>query len=204
MSYVKTINEDGSVSDIMAKALDPTLDASLVHHSEVTQATDVTTAGKVADARVSKTLNDAINTLDDAINTLDGAVVKKSNLVNGFTQTTAGVNALDAVAGKTLHDRMDGLCSFGFNLPSGGSIALNVNNSARFMVVGTAPNTAVMFAILCATNGTGSATTVQDLYLGSAITHTSAQSKLTIANSNTSHSPKCLCIMFNNTPTVSV
>jgi len=197
MSYVKTINEDGNVSDIMAVALDPTLDASLVHTADVTQATNVTTAGKVADARVSRALNDAINTLD-------GEVVKKANLVNGFTQTTAGQNALDAVAGKTLHDRMDGFCAFGFNLPAGGSTALNVNHSARFMVVGTAPNTSVMFAILCATNGTGSATMVQDLYLGSAITHTTAQDKLTIANSNTSHSPKCLCIMFNNTPTVSV
>ena len=197
MSYVKTIGEDGVVSNIMAVALEATLDASLVHTADVTQATDVTTAGKVADARVSKTLNDAISTLD-------GKVVKKANLVNGFTQTTAGQNALDAVAGKTLHDRMDGFCALGFNLPAGGSIALNVNNSARFMVVGTAPNTSVMFAILCATNGNGSSTTVQDLYLGSAITHTSAQGKLTIANSNTSHSPKCLCIMFNDTPNVSV
>ena len=198
MSYVKTINEDGAVSDIMAKALDPTLDATLLHKAELEDDLTQTTAGiNALDAAQGKVLNDAIGTLD-------GAVVKKANLVNGFTQTTAGVNALDAKAGKTLYDRMDGFCSFGFNLPSGGSIALNVNHSARFMVVGTAPNTAVMFAILCATNGTGSSTTVQDLYLGSAITHTAAQDKLTISNSNTSHSPKCLCIMFNNTPTVSV
>lgn len=197
MSYVKTINEDGTVSDIMAVALEATLDATLVHTADVTQATDVTTAGKVADARVSKALNDAISTLD-------GAVVKKADLVNGFTQTTAGVNALDAVAGKTLHDRMDGFCSFGFNIPSQGSIALNVQNSARFIVMGTAPNTGVMFATLCATNGTGSNTTTQDLYIGSAISHTAAQGKFTIANSNTSHSPKCLCIMFNDTPTVSL
>lgn len=50
MPYVKTINEDGVVSDIMAKAIDPDL------------------------------------------------------LINGFTQTTPGVNALDAAAGKTLND----------------------------------------------------------------------------------------------------
>lgn len=61
MSYVKTINEDGVVSDIMAVALDPTLDATLLH---------------------------------------------KSELVNGFTQTTAGVNALDAAAGKSLNDSL--------------------------------------------------------------------------------------------------
>lgn len=30
----------------------------------------------------------------------------KSNLVNGFTQTTAGVNALDAAAGKSLNDAL--------------------------------------------------------------------------------------------------
>ena len=59
MPYVKTINEDGVVSDIMAKAIDPTLDAT---------------------------------------------ILKKSNLVNGFTQVDAGVNALDAAAGKTLND----------------------------------------------------------------------------------------------------
>lgn len=64
MSYVKTINEDGVVSDIMAKALDPTLDAT---------------------------------------------ILKNSNLVNGFTQTTAGVNALDAAAGKTLNDSLANL-----------------------------------------------------------------------------------------------
>lgn len=64
MSYVKTIKEDGVVSDIMAKALDPTLDATLLH---------------------------------------------KSELVNGFTQTTAGVNALDAAAGKSLNDSLENL-----------------------------------------------------------------------------------------------
>lgn len=61
MPYVKTINEDGVVSDIMAKALDPTLDATLLH---------------------------------------------TSNLINGFTQTTAGQNALDAAAGKSLNDSL--------------------------------------------------------------------------------------------------
>ena len=197
MSYVKTIGEDGVVSNIMAVALEATLDASLVHTADVTQATNVTTEGKVADARVSKTLNDAINTLD-------GAVVKKANLVNGFTQTTAGQNALDAVAGKTLYDRLDGFCSFGFNLPAGGSTVLNVNNSARFMIVGTAPNTNAMLALLCATNGTGSATTVQELHLGSYITYASGQNTLTLSCSHSSHTPKCLCIMFNNTPTVSI
>lgn len=59
MPYVKTIKEDGVVSGIMAKAIDPTLDATLLH---------------------------------------------KSELVNGFTQTTPGVNALDAAAGKTLNE----------------------------------------------------------------------------------------------------
>lgn len=61
MPYVKTISEDGVVSDIMAKALDPTLDATVLH---------------------------------------------KSELVNGFTQTTPGVNALDAAAGKSLNDSL--------------------------------------------------------------------------------------------------
>lgn len=36
--------------------------------------------------------------------TLDATILKNSNLVNGFTQDTAGVNALDAAAGKTLYD----------------------------------------------------------------------------------------------------
>lgn len=98
MSYVKTINEDGAVSDIMAVALNPTLDATLLHKSELENDLTQTTSGiNALDAAQGKVLNDAIGTLD-------GAVVKKANLVNGFTQTTAGVNALDAKAGKTLHD----------------------------------------------------------------------------------------------------
>lgn len=172
MAYVKTINEDGVVSDIMAVALDPTLDATIVHQSEVTQATNVTTAGQVADARAIKTLTDAVAT------------------------NAGGITAINT--------RLDEISTIGFTLPSGGSITLNVQNSARFMVMGTAPNTGVMFATLCATNGTGSNTTTQDLYIGSAISHTAAQGKFTIANSNTSHSPKCLCIMFSDTPTVSI
>lgn len=32
--------------------------------------------------------------------------IAAKNLVNGFTQTTAGVNALDAAAGKTLNDSL--------------------------------------------------------------------------------------------------
>lgn len=198
MSYVKTINEDGVVSDIMAKALEATLDATILHKSELENDFNQTTAGlKALDAAAGKTLSDAINTLD-------GAVVKKANLVNGFTQTTAGQNALDAVAGKTLYDRLDGFCTLGFNIPADGSITLNVNNSARFMIVGTAPNTNAMLALLCAANGTGSATTVQELHLGSYITYASGQNTLSLSCSHSSHSPKCLCVMFNNTPTVSI
>ena len=61
MAYVKQVVEDGVTSDIKAVALDSTLDATLLH---------------------------------------------KSELVDGFTQTTAGVNALDAHAGKTLNDTL--------------------------------------------------------------------------------------------------
>ena len=35
---------------------------------------------------------------------LDATLIHKSNLVDGFTQSAAGVNALDAHAGKTLND----------------------------------------------------------------------------------------------------
>lgn len=189
MSYVKTINEDGAVSDIMAKALDP---ATLVNGF-----TQTTAGEKALDAAAGKTLNDSLSTLD-------GAVVKKADLVNGFTQSTAGAKALDAVAGKTLYDRLDGFCVFGFNIPASGSVTLNVGNSARFMIVGTAPNTNAMLALLCATNGTGSATTVQELHLGSYITYVTGQNTLSLSCSHSSHTPKCLCIMFNNTPTVSI
>lgn len=61
MPYVNNIKEDGVTYDIQAKALDPTLDAT---------------------------------------------ILRKSELVNGFTQTTPGVNALDAAAGKTLNDSL--------------------------------------------------------------------------------------------------
>lgn len=94
MSYVKTINEDGVVSDIMAVALEDTLDATLLHKSELVNGFTQTTAGVNAlDAAAGKTLNDAM--------------VKKADLVNGFTQTTAGAKALDAVAGKTLNDNFN-------------------------------------------------------------------------------------------------
>ena len=59
MSYISQIVVDSTTYDIEAKALDSTLDATLIH---------------------------------------------VSNLVDGFTQSTAGVNALDAHAGKTLND----------------------------------------------------------------------------------------------------
>ena len=59
MSYISQIVVDGVAYDVQAKALDSTLDAT---------------------------------------------ILKKTNLVNGFTQTEAGVNALDAAAGKTLND----------------------------------------------------------------------------------------------------
>lgn len=61
MPYVNNIKEDGVTYDIQAKALDPTLDAT---------------------------------------------ILRKSELVNGFTQTTPGVNALDAAAGKSLNDSL--------------------------------------------------------------------------------------------------
>ena len=64
MSYINQIVEDGVTYDIQAKALDSTLDAT---------------------------------------------ILKKSNLVNGFTQTTPGVNALDAAAGKSLNDSLANL-----------------------------------------------------------------------------------------------
>lgn len=119
MSYVKTINEDGVVSDIMAKAIDPDL--------LINGFTQTTPGVNALDAAAGKTLNDSLSTLDDA-------VVKKSNLVNGFTQTEAGVNALDAAAGKTLHDQIDainGLLPFYFSFT-----AIGANGSKVF----TAPN----------------------------------------------------------------
>lgn len=61
MSYINQIKVDNTTYDVQAKALDSTLDATLIH---------------------------------------------KSNLVDGFTQSAAGVNALDAAAGKTLNDTL--------------------------------------------------------------------------------------------------
>lgn len=61
MSNINQIQVDNTTYDVQAKALDSTLDATLIH---------------------------------------------TSNLVDGFTQTEAGVNALDAAAGKTLNDSL--------------------------------------------------------------------------------------------------
>lgn len=144
---------------------------------KITTSTNIITAGEyVADARSIKTLNDSL-----------------ANKVNSTELDNYATNA-----------RLNGISTFSFNVPADGSIALNVSHNARFMVFGTAPNTGVMFGLICATNSAGSATTVSALYEGTNISHQSSQDKLTISNANTTHSPKCICVMFNNTPTVSV
>lgn len=196
MSYVKTINEDGTVSDIMAKALESTLDASLVHTADVTQATDVTTAGKVADARVSKTLNDALTTLN-------GAVVKKADLVNGFTQETAGVNALDAKAGKTLYDKIDGFCTFGFTLAGRASQQLTVANEARFAILFSGRYTTHQGMAIFGSNTSG-ALTETDIHIPTNVSFTLATNKLTVTNGHQSNTARCLVIMLSDTPTVSI
>lgn len=230
MSNISQIVEDGVAYDIEAKALDSTLDATILKKSNLVNGFTQDTAGVNAlDAAAGKTLN------DDKANKVQPTLYFKNGTQDGNPQTTyphvelrnignassgrglalvrytsesSSTNSVlmdkDGVFLPAIIERYGGFCTFSFNLPANGSIVLNVSNSARFMVVGTAPNTRVMFACLCATNGNGSSTVVQDLYLGSDITHTSAQSKLTFANSNANHSPKCLCIMFNDTPVVSV
>lgn len=182
MPYVKTINEDGVVSDIMAKALDPDV--------LVNGFTQTTAGVNALDAAAGKTLNDSLSTLD-------GAVVKKADLVNGFTQTTAGVNALDAAAGKTLHDQIDainGLLPFYFLFTSVGGSASKVftvpNNTSIWVLWAGGNNSANGIASMRivdnnTTNfhsinaGAGSSTTL------SAAWNTST-GKLTLSNSGTS------------------
>lgn len=94
MPYVKTINEDGVVSDIMAKALDPELDA---------------------------------------------AVLKRTNLVNGFTQDTAGINALDAKAGKTLNDSVSNCATKAELANTDASIANLKNGTEKFSHISMTP-----------------------------------------------------------------
>lgn len=196
MSYVKTIGEDGVVSNIMAVALEATLDASLVHTADVTQATDVTTAGKVADARVSKTLNDAISTLDDA-------VVKKADLANGFTQTTTKQKALDAVAGKTLYDKIGGFCTFGFTLAGGASQQLTVANDARFAIIFSGRYASHQGMAIFGSNTSG-AITETDIHIPTNVSFTTATNKLTVTNGHQSNTAQCLVIMLSNTPNVSL
>lgn len=230
MTYVKKINEDGVVSDIMAVALDPDLDETLVHKSELVNGFTQTDAGENAlDAAAGKTLNDnkankSAPTLYFKNGTQDGdpqtsyphvELRSIGNASNGrgvalvrYTSESSSTNSVlmdkDGVFLPAIIERYGGFCSFSFNIPASGSIVLNVNNSARFFIFGVAPNTNAMLALLCATNGTGSATTVQELHLGSYITYASGQNTLTLSCSHSSHSPKCLCIMPNDTPTVSV
>ena len=55
--------------------------------------------GKVLWGKVVKWFSD--------MSTLVASKLNVANLVNGFTQTTAGTHALDAAAGKTLNDKID-------------------------------------------------------------------------------------------------
>ena len=135
MSYVKTINEDGVVSDIMAVALDPTLDATLLH---------------------------------------------KSELVNGFTQTTAGQNALDAAAGKTLNDA---LADKAYRGQLSGTIDDNTLESGLYMLrgssaTGTFPSNDAKYSVLVVINRSN--TSFQMLYTATEVyTRSISSSSLT-------------------------
>lgn len=197
MPYVKTINEDGVVSDIMAKALDPTLDATLLHKTELENDLTQTTAGiNALDAAQGKVLNDAISTLD-------GAVVKKADLANGFTQTTTKQKALDAVAGKTLYDKIGGFCTFGFTLSGGASQQLTVANDARFAIIFSGRYTTHQGMAIFGSNTSG-AVTETDIHIPTNVSFTTATNKLTVTNGHQSNTARCLVIMLSDTPTVSI
>lgn len=114
MAYVKTINEDGTVSDIMAVALDPTLDATLLHKSELENDLTQTTAGTNAlDAAQGKVLADSIG----AINTRLGGFCTFSFTLSGGAsqQLTVANDARFAIIFSGRYVTHQGMAIFGSN-----------------------------------------------------------------------------------------
>lgn len=142
MSYINQIVEDGVTYDIQAKALDSTLDAT---------------------------------------------ILKKSNLVNGFTQTTAGVNALDAAAGKTLNDnKLAKHVVVGAQPAGGGSATFTLTNSIGLLFGGRGSN---YFAYLITVWDATARTLFSSGSSLPTIAHTSGSDTFTVTNNATTAMP---------------
>lgn len=101
----------------------------------------------------------------------------KTNLVNGFTQTTAGVNALDAAAGKTLNDALANV------ITNMGGVQIDVDSVAANG--GTKTITASQLYVII-----GSSTSNHAIFQcrsGIVITHASAGSSITCTASGTTY-----------------
>ena len=141
MSYINQIVEDGVTYDIQAKALDSTLDAT---------------------------------------------ILKKSNLVNGFTQTTPGVNALDAAAGKSLNDS---LANKAYRGQLSETIDDNTLESGLYTLrgasaTGTFPNNDAKYSVLVVVNRSN--TSFQMLYTATEV-YTRSISSTSLTAEWTSH-----------------
>ena len=141
------------------------------------------------------------------------------NLVDGFTQSTAGVNALDAHAGKTLYDtlttdyatntsvsnvsdRVGGISTTTFVISGGGSTTINTAANARFLIILTGRYNTHQGLIVGGTNGSGTAA-IKTIEAASAITvDTSTNYKLKFTNSHATNTSDVVVIMYGTTKTV--
>ena len=104
MAYVKQVVEDDTTYDIKAVALDSTLDATLLHKSELVNGFTATTAGeKALDAVAGKTLNDGLSDVAGAISTNSNLTTTiDTPLANGFyaMNGASAVGTFPANSGK--------------------------------------------------------------------------------------------------------
>ena len=106
--------------------------------------------------------------------------IAAKNLVNGFTQTTAGVNALDAAAGKSLNDSLANTERMWTYIGSNASRTLTVFNdtvNARLVAIGHVSYADLQGIYMVNT------TRAYTIVSASGITITVSNNDITIANS---------------------
>lgn len=127
----------------------------------------------------------------------------KSNLVNGFTQTTAGVNALDAAAGKSLNDALSNNLQIPItkiSFPSGVSQTVNVPTGSRHLVVFADGFSSGEWIGYIFSTGSGS-TTAAEIFKGSHISSVTVNgTAITFTSTASSATTKLVDFVINGDP----
>lgn len=227
MAYISQIVVDGVAYDVQAKALDSTLDATILKKTNLVNGFTQTTAGVNAlDAAAGKTLNDtkatkSAPTLYFKIGTQDGDPQSSyphvefrstGNSSNGRslslsyytasdTSTTNYLIDKNGVFLPSIQNRFNGLSTFAFDVNGGANKALTVDNEARFAILfsGRYASHQGFVVFGCSSSGAIAHT---DVALPSSISFTTATNKLTITNGHGSLTARCLVIMMTDTASV--